>query len=133
MNLCIPFNTIEPLSGKLSTDSWSAYSRKQLDPRQKLNLETGLARAAVHLVIHLAATKISTGELAGLEVGDIIMTETGANSAAQILVEGTPMFEAFPGVLKGHKAVRVGQQLMKPRELIERQLGITPPVTPPKK
>ncbi len=133
MNLCIPFNTIEPLSGKLSTDSWSAYTRKQLDPRQKLNLETGLARAAVHLVIHLAGTKISTGELAGLEVGDVIMTETGANSAAQILVEGTPMFEAFPGVLKGHKAVRVGQQLMKPRELIERQLGITVPVTPPKK
>lgn len=132
MNLCIPFNTIEPLSGKLTSDSWSAYSRKQLDSRQKLNLETGLGQAAVRIVVHLARTQITTGELAGLEVGDVIMTETGAAAAAQLLVEGTPMFEAFPGTLKGHKAIRVGKQLVRPRELIEQELGAPPP-TPPKK
>ncbi len=46
MNLCIPFNTIEPLAGKLSSDTWSSYSKKTTDPRQAVNLETGLAQAA---------------------------------------------------------------------------------------
>src|SRR5690606_38836203 len=32
MNLCIPFNTIEPLAGKLSSDTWSAYTKRVADP-----------------------------------------------------------------------------------------------------
>ena len=81
MNLCIPYNTIEPLSGKLSSDSWSAYSKKGVDARQMLNLETGLTHAAVELVVHLAKAKLTARELSQLAVGDVILTEHGAQPA----------------------------------------------------
>ena len=38
-------------------------------------------------------------------------------------MEGCPLFVAYPGVLKGHKAIRMGQQITKAREVIEQKLG----------
>lgn len=122
MNLCIPYNTIEPLSGKLSSDSWSAYQKKELDPRQKLNLDTGVKRARVELVVHLARGKLTVRELAHLEVGDVILTETHPHEGAEVLVEGCPLFHAHPGVLKGRKAIRISAAIVKPKEAIARQL-----------
>jgi flagellar motor switch protein FliM len=122
MNLCIPFNTIEPLSGKLSSDSWSAYQKKGVDPRQKLNLETGVQRAAVELVVHLARGALTARDLACLAIGDVIMTETDSRRGAEVLVEGCPLFQAHPGVLKGHKAVRMGTAISQPRDAIAKQL-----------
>jgi len=123
MNLCIPFNTIEPVAGKLSSDSWSAYSKKGVDARQVLNLETGVGHAAVEVVVHLAKAKLTARELAQLAVGDVILTESSPLTGAQVLIEGTPLFAAFPGVLKGHKAIRMGQPITKPREIIEQKLS----------
>lgn len=123
MNLCIPFNTIEPLAGRLSSDSWSTYSKKAMDSRQVLNLETGVTNAVVELVVHLAQAKLTTKELAQLSVGDVILTENSPLTGAEVLVEGTPLFVAFPGVLKGHKAIRMGQPITKPREVIEKKLS----------
>ncbi len=123
MNLCIPFNTIEPLAGKLSSDSWSTYSKKGVDARQIANLETGVSHAAVEVVVHLAQAKLTAKELAQLAVGDVILTESSPQKGAQVLVEGTPLFTAFPGVLKGHKAIRMAQPITKPREVIEKKLS----------
>jgi len=122
MNLCIPFNTIEPLAGKLSSDSWSAYQKKGADPRQKLILETGVQRAAVKMVVHLAQGRLTARELMQLAVGDVIMTETDSRRGAEVLVEGCPLFQAHPGVFKGHKAIRMGPPLAKPKDVLARQL-----------
>lgn len=122
MNLCIPFNTIEPLAGKLSSDTWSAYTKRVTDPRQKLNLETGLGHAAVDVMVKLAETKITAAELAGLVVGDVILTEKGRDEPLKFLVAGETMFEAYAGVFKGHKAVRIGERIHKSKDKIEDQL-----------
>lgn len=123
MNLCMPFNTIEPLSGKLSSDSWSAYTKKAIDPRQALNLETNVNRAAVEVVVHLAKGRLTAGDLAALSIGDVIMTDTALPTGAEVLVEGTPLFRAAPGILKGHKAITMGRPLAKPRDLISQKLA----------
>ncbi len=128
MNLCIPYNTIEPLTGKLSSDSWSAYTKKAVDPQQQLNLETGVQRASVQLVVHLAKGTLSARDLASLAVGDVILTETEQQHGAEVLVAGTPLFKALPGTLKGHKAITMGSRLTKPKEMIARrmaELGVT--------
>ncbi|HET6426299.1 MAG TPA: flagellar motor switch protein FliM [Planctomycetaceae bacterium] len=131
MNLCIPFNAIEPLAGKLSSDSWSAYTKKAADPRQVLNLETSVQSAAVEVVVNLARGKLTAGELSGLAVGDVIMTETEHQDGAEVLVEGTPLFRALPGVLKGHKAITMGQTLTKPRDMIAKKLAEMGIASPP--
>jgi flagellar motor switch protein FliM len=131
MNLCIPFNTIEPLAGKLSSDAWSAYTKRGADTRQRLNLEASLSRAAVEVVVRLAETTISAGDLAHLAVGDVIMTEKGRDEPLQFVVEGQPMFESFGGVYKGHKAVRVGSQLSRPKDVVEERVRQSEAVGPP--
>jgi flagellar motor switch protein FliM len=111
MNLCIPYNTIEPLSGKLTSDTWTAYQKKGIDPRQLRNLEQGVQQAALEVVVHLAKTTVTAREVAQLAVGDVILTNHTSQQGAEVLVEGRPLLQAFPGVLKGHKAIRVGRSL----------------------
>ena len=122
MNLCIPYNTIEPLAGKLSANTWSSYSQKQADPRQIVNLETGLGKASVEMVICLAETKLSAGEVMNLEVGDVIVTEKDQSLPLEVFVEGRPKFHATPGMFKGHKAVRIGKLLDRPKDVVETRL-----------
>jgi flagellar motor switch protein FliM len=134
MNLCIPFNTIEPLASKLSSDSWSAYQKKAIDPEQQRHLVDGVRQAPVEMVVHLASTSITARELAELEVGDVILTENDVRLGAQILVEGRPLFQAFPGTLKGKKAVRIGENLASPQEVLAAEPAkAAPPAPPPAK
>mgnify|MGYP001796376871 CR=1 FL=1 len=58
MNLCIPYNTIEPLAGKLSANTWSSYHQMQADPRQIVHLETSLGKAPVDMIICLAGKRV---------------------------------------------------------------------------
>lgn len=122
MNLCIPYNTIEPLSGKLSSDTWAAYTKRVASPEQVAALETGLSSAKVELTVNLAGTTITARELMNLAVGDVIVTEKDKNSGLQVLVEGRPMFEAHPGLHKQHKAIRISRALSRPKDLVAERL-----------
>ncbi|QDT66259.1 flagellar motor switch protein FliM [Calycomorphotria hydatis] len=123
MNLCIPFNTIEPLAGKLSSDTWSAYTQRTADPRQKLSLETGVGRAKVHMNVQLAETTVTAQEMAELSVGDIVLTEKDSHQGLEVFVEGRPMFLAHAGVLKGHKAIQILGRIKLPRDVVDEQLS----------
>jgi flagellar motor switch protein FliM len=130
MNLCIPFNTIEPLMGNLSSDTWSAYTKRGADPRQKLNLQTGVGKAKVEMVVGLADTRLTTSEIMSLSVGDVIMTEKGFDQPLEVYVEGRPLFRGSAGLFKGHKAVRVATPIARPEDLIETQLKGMPAPAP---
>jgi len=49
MSLCIPFNVIEPVIGRLATQSWLAYQRKAGDQDQIKKMATQLMAAAVKM------------------------------------------------------------------------------------
>ncbi len=59
----------------------------------------------------LAETKINTGDLIGLRVGDIITTEKDVNTPIVISVEGLPKYHARPGAFKGRKAIRIDEPM----------------------
>lgn len=123
MNLCIPFNTIEPLAGKFSSNSWSAYSQKRPDVRQRVTLQTNVSRAKVEMVVNLAQTTITARELMTLEVGDVIMTEKDKKSPLEVYIEGKPKYEASPGAVKGKKAIRIGDPIIRADDLIEERIA----------
>ena len=125
MNLCIPFNTIEPMAGKLSSDTWSAYSAKELTRRQKVQLETGVGSARVHIEARLAETSLPAGDVSGLGVGDLIVTEQDVARGLTLYVEGRPMFKAQPGLLKGHKAIEVRERIERIEDVIDQLAGET--------
>jgi flagellar motor switch protein FliM len=107
INLCIPFNAIERIGGKLSSNSWTTYGRRESDPASIQQISRSLKGSLVSVVARLAETKITTGDLIGLRVGDIITTEQETGSPLVIQVEGLPKFNARPGAYKGRKAIRI--------------------------
>lgn len=107
MNLCIPFNSIERISTQLSSNSWVTYGKKLATPENIRRISSQLTGAVVEVVVDLAETNISTSDLIGLRVGDIIATEKDVERPLIVSVEGRPKFHAKPGAFKGRKAIQV--------------------------
>jgi flagellar motor switch protein FliM len=107
MNLCIPFNSIERISAQLSSNSWVSYGKKTATPENIRRISGQLSGAVVEVVVDLAETNISTSDLIGLRVGDIIATEKDIDRPLVVSVEGRPKFHAKPGAFKGRKAIQV--------------------------
>ncbi|HET6878796.1 MAG TPA: flagellar motor switch protein FliM [Pirellulales bacterium] len=105
MNLCVPFNSIERIGNKLSSNSWVAYGRRQATPESIQQISRNLQGSLVELSVQLAETRISTRELLGLRVGDIITTEKDVRAPLVVDVEGVAKFQARPGAYKDHKAI----------------------------
>jgi flagellar motor switch protein FliM len=116
MNLCIPFNSIERIGNKVSADSWVSYARKPASPESMQRINDRLKGSVAEVVATLAETKITTGDLLGLRVGDIITTEKDVHEPLTVTIEGYPKFAASPGAYKGHKAIRVERSLSVPHD-----------------
>lgn len=138
MNLCIPFNTIEPLAGKLSSDTWSAYTKHEISPEEQAQLEIGIGTAKVGVVATLAETELTAADLINLNVGDVILTERDVSRGITIQVEGQSTYTAEIGQLKGHKAFQVREPLLQRKDIIEQHVnrqkkleGDSPPTKEP--
>ena len=116
INLCIPYNLIERIGGKLTSNSWSAYGRRQGSRETVEQIGRALRSSLVEVQVRLAKTRITTGELFGLRVGDIITTEKDVHTPLVVNVEGVPKFRAAPGAFKGHKAIRVQDVINDPAD-----------------
>jgi flagellar motor switch protein FliM len=114
VNLCIPYNAIERISGKLSANSWVAYGRREATPDTIQRISRNLQSAMVELRVRLARTRIATKDLIGLHVGDVITTEKDVRSPLLVTVEGVPKFRASPGAFKARKAVRIEEVIVDP-------------------
>jgi flagellar motor switch protein FliM len=107
MNFCIPFNAIERIATRLSANSWVSYGKKMATPENIKRISGQLSDALVEVVVDLADTNISTSDLIGLRVGDIIATEKDVERPLVVSVEGRPKFHAKAGAFKGRKAIQV--------------------------
>ena len=106
-NLCIPFNSIERIGHKLSTNSWVSYSKRPASPETIELISSRIAPAPLEVVTELAQTHIATSDLINLRVGDIIASEKDVHEPLVVSVEGRPKFHARPGKYKGRKAIEV--------------------------
>ncbi len=107
INLCIPYNALERISGRLTSNTWVSYARQEPTPETKTQIGRNLRGATVRLRAELARSRITTGELIGLRVGDLITTRKDIRHPLLVFVEEVPKFWARPGVFKGHKAIRI--------------------------
>ena len=115
MSLCIPFNVIEPVIGKLATQSWLAYQRKATNQDQIQKMTSQLRAAAVKLRAFLAETSITVDDLMHLRPGDVIRTEKPTKAEIIIQVEGKNKYAGRMGQLKGARAIRI-TRLAEPNE-----------------
>ena len=107
VNLCIPFNSIERISHKLSANSWVSYSKRAPTSESIQMIGQRISAAPVEVVVELAQTRIATADMINLRVGDIIASEKDIHEALVVSVEGRPKFHARPGQFKGRKAIEV--------------------------
>ncbi|HYO26376.1 MAG TPA: flagellar motor switch protein FliM [Lacipirellulaceae bacterium] len=107
MNLCIPFNTIERISAKLTANSWVSYAKRPPSLQSMQRISSQIAEAPVEVVVELATTRITTSDLLGLRVGDVIASEKDVRQSLLVYVEGVPKFLASPGKYKGRKAIQI--------------------------
>ncbi|NOY41513.1 MAG: flagellar motor switch protein FliM [Planctomycetes bacterium] len=107
VNLCIPYNSIERISHKLTSNSWVSYSKRPPTPESIQQLSNQIAESPVEVVVELAGTSISTADLISLRVGDIIASEKDVHEPLLVSVEGRSKFHAKPGQFKGRKAIEI--------------------------
>jgi flagellar motor switch protein FliM len=91
------------------------YGRRQATPESIRQISGNLQGSLLGMVVRLAETRISTKELVGLRVGDIITTEKDMRSPLVVELEGVAKFTARPGAYKGHKAIRIEDPIATPK------------------
>lgn len=106
-NLCIPYNTIETVGKKLSNNSWISYASAKPDDSSRATISRQLKESEIEMKVFLATSKITTGELFDLQVGDIINTEKDIRLPLEIEIAGAAKFLASAGTLKGRKAAKI--------------------------
>ncbi len=107
MSLCIPYNVIEPIMGKLAAQNWFSYQKKDTGDEYLRKLTTNVTNATVEVRALLAQTTITMRDLISLRVGDLITTEKPAAQDMLILVEGKNKFQGQVGRLRENKAIRI--------------------------
>jgi flagellar motor switch protein FliM len=110
MSLCIPFNVVEPVMGKLAAQSWLTSKRKGASTEQLDKIQHNIAGATVELKAYLAETTIALRDLMSLQPGDLLMTEKLANDEIKILVEGRCKYAGRLGQFRNNRAVRITRQ-----------------------
>jgi len=107
MNLCIPYNVIEPVMELLSSQSWFAAAKQLKSKASEQQIAGTLGGAALEVAGILAETTMTLRDLLHLSVGDVIVTEKPANEAVVVCVEGEDKFRASLGQFRGARALRI--------------------------
>ncbi|TWU36169.1 flagellar motor switch protein FliM [Novipirellula artificiosorum] len=114
MNLCIPFNTIEGFNSQLSRNGWVGYGKGKPTEKTRRRISNNIDAAPVDVVVTLARSRIRTGDLLELSVGDVITTEKEVNAPLELSIQNIPKFNAKAGAFKGKKAVRI-ESMLQPK------------------
>ncbi|MBX3357281.1 MAG: flagellar motor switch protein FliM [Phycisphaeraceae bacterium] len=109
MNLCIPYNVIEPLIEDLSAQNWFNTPRSGLSREIQGRIAATLNRAGLSVTGLLAETTITLRDLMSLSEGDLIVTERAAGSPVLLCVEGRKTFFANIGQYKGTRALKIAR------------------------
>lgn len=107
MNLCIPYNVIEPIMDDLSAQNWFAAADNQRSPSLEKVIADSLGDAAVSITGLLAETTITLRDLMDMTPGAVIVSEKPASEPVVLCVEGEKKFLALVGQHKGKRALRI--------------------------
>jgi len=107
MSICIPFNTIESVLSKLTTQSWFGYHTKGATELERKRIHRNLARSRVSLTAFLGHTRLRVSELRALRPGDLLPLEKPVSGEMILQIEGRNKYAGVPGQLRGRRALRI--------------------------
>jgi len=106
MSLCIPFNGIESVLSRLTTQSWF-YKPKPASELHVQRLTRNLVKSAVGLTAFLGQTRIKLSELRGLRPGDLVQLDKRPDEGLIVQIEGRNKYAGSSGQVRGHRAIRL--------------------------
>lgn len=108
LHLCISYLMLEPIKERLS----SKYQReKDIENTWKVQLQRLLQDTPVTLIAELGRMRQTIGTILSLQVNDILLLPTGPEDSCVVSVDHVPKYLAFPGVIKGNRAVEISGRL----------------------
>ena len=107
MNLCIPYNVIEPVMEQLSAESWFSVSKNADTGKVRRKLHDSLGGAMVEVEAVLARTRIRMSEFRSLAAGDLLLTDHPSASPAVLSIEGERKYLVDVGRHGDKRAVKV--------------------------
>ncbi len=100
----IPYASLEPVRSRLG-EPRSTMSRADGEWVEAMRM--AIEESEIELVAELGARSLSTREVLGLKVGDVIALESRAGEPLGVSVEGQTLLSGLAGVSRGQNAVRV--------------------------
>lgn len=107
MNLCLPFNVIEPMMEVFNAQNWFSVQKGKDTQEYARRVSSNIGSAALEVSGLLAETTITLEDLMRLSAGDLILTEKPAARPVTLCVEGERKFLANIGQIKGQRALKV--------------------------
>ena len=113
MNLCIPYNVIEPVMEELSSQSWFAVCRSESDTTSEERISRNLDQTGVEFTAILAQTTITLRDLSEMKVGDLIVTAKSADDPALIMIGQESKFLGQVGQHHGNRAIKIDRAVAR--------------------
>lgn len=117
MSICIPFNVIDPVIGKLGTQSWLAFTRGPGATDEVRRVTRSLQRADVELRAYLGETRMVVSDLLSLSPGDVIKLDKLVEKDFVLRVEGRNKFAGRLGLLRGSRAMQITRSALPEESL----------------
>ncbi len=107
MNLCIPFMVVEPIMPAFAIQNLFTVARGHHSASHGESIRDALVDSQLDCVVHLAETTMTTRQLLGLKVGDVVQTLKPSNSTLLMNVRGRPKYRGMPVLYRGKRALRI--------------------------
>ncbi len=108
LHFCLSYLMLETIKEKLS----SKYQReKDIENTWNHQLQQLLQETPVTLIAELGRTQQTIGTILNLQTDDVILLPTGPEDHIVISVDHVAKYLAYPGVIKGNRAVEISTLL----------------------
>mgnify|MGYP004507742907 FL=1 len=116
MNVCLPFDTLEPVIDKLNTKYWFSSMKEKDGTSYEDTIEAAISKAKIPIKAVLGTSTISVADFANLQVGDIIKVDRHVDEELEVYVGNIKKFMALPGYSNEKFAVRVTEVIREENE-----------------
>lgn len=107
MNICIPYEVIEPVIDKLNTKNWYSSNETTEIGTYKEVIEESLQKAKIPVRAIMGRSAISVNDFMHLLPGDIIKIDTHLEDELDVYVGNIKKFSAIPGAYEDSYAVKI--------------------------
>lgn len=107
VNICIPYNMIEPIVPKLNAQQWFSNTRSEQTTQHINTLKNRIKRTSLNIYAEMGGANLSVKELLYLQVGDVVQFNQKSNEPIDLRVGNYIKFRGIPGNSNKHLAIKV--------------------------